>query len=143
MPAKSGDSVRVHYKGSLEDGTVFDSSYDTDPFEFTLGAGMVIPGFDQAVIGMDAGAVKTVSIPPDEAYGEYLDDHTIEVDRAQVPDSITPEVGLGLELHSNDGQTIDVVISRIDGDNITLDANHPLAGKTLTFEISLLEIVQR
>jgi FKBP-type peptidyl-prolyl cis-trans isomerase 2 len=143
MAAKSGDSVRVHYKGSLDDGTVFDSSYDSDPFEFTLGGGMVIPGFDQAVIGMEAGSVKTVSIPPEEAYGEYLDDHVIEVDKGQVPDTITPEIGMGLELHSTDGQTIDVVITRIDGDNITLDANHPLAGKTLTFEINLLEIVRR
>jgi len=143
MAAKAGDSVRIHYKGSLDDGTVFDSSYDGDPFEFTLGGGMVIPGFDQAVIGMEEGTVKTVSIPPAEAYGEYLDDHVIEVDKAQVPDTIKPELGMGLELHSNDGQTIDVVVTRIDGDTLTLDANHPLAGKTLTFEINLLEIVRR
>jgi peptidylprolyl isomerase len=141
--AKSGDSVRVHYKGSLDDGTVFDSSHGSDPFEFTLGAGMVIPGFDQAVIGMDEGAVKTVSVPPGEAYGEYHDDHVLEVEKAQVPDNITPEVGMGLELHSNDGRTIKVRVTRIGDDKLTLDANHPLAGKTLTFEISLLEIVQQ
>jgi peptidylprolyl isomerase len=139
--AKAGDSVRVHYKGTLDDGTVFDTSHGTDPFNFTLGAGMVIPGFDDAVVGMEEGAVNTVTIPPEEAYGEYHDDRVMEVQRSQVPEDITPEIGMGLQLHSNDGRTINVVVSKVGDDTITLDGNHPLAGKVLTFEITLVEIV--
>jgi peptidylprolyl isomerase len=139
--AKAGDSVKVHYKGTLEDGTVFDSSQGTDPLNFTVGAGMVIPGFDNAVVGMEVGADTTVTIPPKEAYGEYHPDHVMEVERSQVPENITPEVGMGLQLHSNDGRTVNVVISKVGDESITLDGNHPLAGKTLTFEITLVEIV--
>ena len=139
--AKSGDTVRIHYKGSLDDGTVFDTSRGRDPFEFVLGAGMVIPGFDDAVTGMEEGATQTVAIPPDRAYGDYHDDHVIEVGKDQIPTDITPEIGMGLQLHSNDGRKFDVVVSKIEGDTVTLDGNHPLAGKTLTFEIELLAIV--
>lgn len=141
--AKAGDSVRVHYKGSLEDGTVFDSSHGTDPFNFTLGAGMVIPGFDDAVIGMEEGTVNTVTIPPEQAYGDYHADRVMEIDMGQVPENITPEIGMGLQLHSNDGRTIDVVITKVGDESITLDGNHPLAGKALTFEITLVEIVEK
>lgn len=139
--AKAGDTVRIHYQGSLDDGTVFDTSRGRDPFEFVLGAGMVIPGFDDAVTGMKVGATETVAIPPDQAYGDYHDDHVIEVTRDQIPADITPEIGMGLQLHSNDGRRFDVVVSKIDGEAVTLDGNHPLAGKTLTFEIELLAIV--
>jgi FKBP-type peptidyl-prolyl cis-trans isomerase 2 len=139
--AKAGDSVKIHYKGSLEDGTVFDSSHDGEPFNFTVGGGMVIPGFDKAVIGMEEGAVKTVSVDPDDGYGEYIDENVLEVSKDQIPEDITPEIGMGLQLHSNDGRTINVTVSKIDDDKVMLDGNHPLAGKTLTFEITLVEIV--
>lgn len=139
--AKLGDSVRVHYTGKLEDGTVFDSNRESDPFEFTLGAGMVIPGFDRALVGMEEGSDRKVSIEPADAYGDYYDDHVIEVTREQIPADITPEIGLGLTLHANDGRSIDVVVSKVDGDTVTLDGNHPLAGRTLTFDITLVEIV--
>jgi peptidylprolyl isomerase len=137
---KTGDSVRIHYKGSLEDGTVFDESHGSDPFEFTVGGGMVIPGFDKGVIGMNEGEVKTVAIQPEDGYGDYEAANVLMVERSQVPDEITPEIGMGLQLHSNDGRTLDVVISNIAGDKIQLDGNHPLAGKVLTFEITLLAV---
>jgi FKBP-type peptidyl-prolyl cis-trans isomerase 2 len=139
--AKMGDSIRIHYEGSLEDGTVFDTSHGSDPFEFTIGGGMVIPGFDNGVIGMKEGEVKTVSIAPEDGYGKYEAENVLTVEKSQMPDDITPEIGVGLQLHSNDGRTLDVTISSIDGDKVQLDGNHPLAGKVLTFEISLLEIV--
>jgi len=139
--AKAGDTVRIHYKGSLDDGTVFDTSRGRDPFEFVLGAGMVIPGFDDAVTGMTVGDTQTVAIAPDQAYGPYHDDHVIEVTKDQIPEDITPEIGMGLQLHSNDGRQFDVVVAKIGDDTVTLDGNHPLAGKTLTFEIELVAIV--
>jgi peptidylprolyl isomerase len=139
--AKAGDTVRIHYKGTLEDGTVFDSSRGRDPFEFVLGAGMVIPGFDNAITGMEEGSTQTVAIEPEDAYGPYQDDHVIEVNKDQIPADITPEIGMGLQLHSNDGRKFNVVISEIADDTVKLDGNHPLAGKTLTFEIELLAIV--
>jgi FKBP-type peptidyl-prolyl cis-trans isomerase 2 len=138
--AKPGDTVRIHYKGSLDDGTVFDTSHGRDPFEFTLGAGMVIPGFDNAVKGMEEGTKKQVAIEPEDAYGEHRDDLVINVPKEQIPEDITPEIGMGLQLHSNDGRTIDVVVSKIGGSEVTLDGNHPLAGKRLNFEIELVSI---
>ncbi len=140
--AKSGDSVRIHYKGALEDGTVFDTSHDSDPFTFTLGGGMVIPGFDNGVIGMNEGEVRTVSIEPENGYGEYEAQNVLTVDESQLPDDVTPELGVELQLQSEDGRGFNVTISKIDGDKIELDGNHPLAGKVLTFEITLVEIIK-
>lgn len=139
--AKQGDTVKVHYTGKLEDGTVFDSSTDRDPLEFTLGTGMIIPGFEQAVLGMSPGESKTQVIAPDMAYGPYLQEMVVVVDRAQIPDEIEPEVGQQLHIqHDSTGQLIPVVITDVSGSAVTLDANHPLAGEDLTFDIQLVEI---
>ncbi len=139
--AKSGDRVRVHYSGFLEDGTVFDSSLDRDPLEFTIGEGMVIKGFEDAVMGMNEGESKTISIPSDEAYGPYRDDLVAVVERRMVPADIDPKVGLVLQLRTPDGQVTDVVVTEVTDETITIDANHPLAGKDLIFEIKLMEIL--
>ena len=137
---KDGDSVKVHYTGTLEDGTVFDSSRDREPLEFTLGSGMLIPGFEKAVVGMSVGDSTKVTIPTDEAYGQRNDEMVIDVANDQVPEHIKPEIGMLLQLES-EGGVMEVVITEVKEDGITLDANHPLAGKDLTFEIELVEIV--
>lgn len=137
---KNGDSVKVHYTGTLEDGSVFDSSREREPLEFTLGSGMLIPGFEKAVEGMAVGDATKVTIPADEAYGQRNDEMIIDVAKDQVPEHITPEVGMLLQLES-EGGVMEVVITAVKEDGITLDANHPLAGKDLTFEIELVEIV--
>ncbi len=139
--AKAGDVVRVHYKGYFDDGTVFDTSRNAEPFEFTLGNDMVIPGFENAIIGMEVGDVRTVKIPPEEGYGERREDLVIEVDRNQVPPDIQPEVGMMLQLQSGQGEAIPVMVTAVSETTITLDGNHPLAGKQLNFEIELVEIV--
>ncbi|NOX20647.1 MAG: peptidylprolyl isomerase [Nitrospirae bacterium] len=139
--AKTGDKVRVHYSGFLEDGTVFDSSLDRDPLEFTLGEGMVIKGFEDAVLGMSVGETKTISISSDEAYGPYREDLVAVVERSMVPPDIDPKVGLVLQLRTPDGSITDVVVTEVNDNTITLDANHPLAGKDLIFEIKLVEIL--
>ena len=137
--AKSGDTVRVHYTGKLEDGSVFDSSDGRDPLEFTVGSGQVIPGFDQAVAGMSPGDERQVKIPAAEAYGDRKDDLVIVVERAQLPPDIDPAVGQQLQL-SQEGRAFVVTVADVNEQNITLDANHPLAGEDLTFELQLVEI---
>ncbi len=139
--AEIGNTVRVHYTGRLSDGTVFDTSLGREPLEFTIGDGRLIPGFEKAVIGMNPGETKTVIIAPEEAYGPYLDELTADVDITQFPPHIRPEVGLHLQIRQEDGSFVDVVITRISGTTVTLDANHPLAGKELIFDIELLEIL--
>lgn len=138
--AKDGDNVKVHYTGKLDDGTVFDSSVDRDPLEFTIGSGMIIPGFEQAVIGMAPGDSKTELIPSDNAYGPYLEEMVLTVEREQIPLEIEPEIGQQLQLQHPTGQVIPVVITEVSPETVTLNANHPLAGENLTFEISLVEI---
>lgn len=138
--AKKGDTVKVHYTGSLESGTVFDSSANRDPLQFTIGKGEVIPGFEQAVEGMDAGESKTEKIPADQAYGPYIKDMVVEVDRKQMPPDIQPEVGQQLQVRRDDGNIIPVILTAVSESKVTLDANHPLAGRTLVFQIELLEI---
>ena len=139
MPVKQGDTLRVHYTGTLTDGTVFDSSRERDPLEFTLGRGMLIPGFEAAVVGHEAGETVTVTIPPEDAYGEVDLELIFTVARSQVPAHIPLEVGTPLQLSNEQGQ-MDVIITEVDAEEVTLDANHPLAGKALTFEIEILEI---
>lgn len=141
VQAKAGDTVRVHYSGFLDDGTVFDSSLDREPFEFTLGQGMVIPGFEDAVVGMDVGETKTVNIPSERAYGPYRDELLVSVERSQVPPDIEPDLGMELQIRTPEGTVTNVTITEMDEESITLDANHPLAGKDLIFEIKLVEIV--
>ena len=138
--AKTGDTVKVHYTGTLDDGTVFDTSKDRDPIEFTLGNKMVIDGFDNAVTGMEVGETKSVSLAPDEAYGQPRDELIGAVERSRLPEDLTPEVGMFLQAQSPDGQVNDVKITEVTDDTITIDANHPLAGQTLNFELTLVEI---
>ncbi len=139
--AKLGDKVRVHYTGLLDDGTVFDTSVGREPFDFTIGENTVIPGFENAVVGMKVGDKKTISIPPGDAYGEYLDDLIVVINRSQIPPEIDAEVGMVLQVKSENGTATYVTVTDITDDAVTLDGNHPLAGKSLTFEIELLEIV--
>ena len=140
--AKRGDTVQVEYTGTLEDGTVFDSSTGRAPLEFTIGSGQLIPGFDQAVIGMKVGEKKTVTIPAEEAYGPRHDEMVIEVEREKIPSDIEPVVGMMLASTQQDGSKVVFTITDIsDNNTVTLDANHPLAGKDLTFEIELVKIL--
>lgn len=139
--AKSGDTVRIHYRGTLGDGTEFDSSAGRDPLEFALGGGQVIPGFDSAVDGMLVGDSKTVTISPEEAYGPRHEQLVQQVPRSTLPENIDPVVGMNLQSQSPDGQVMNLVITGIEEESITLDANHPLSGQALTFAIELVEIV--
>ena len=139
MPASSGDSVRIHYTGRLDDGTVFDSSEGRAPLAFTVGGGQVIPGFDRAVSGMEAGDKQTVRIPAEEAYGEREDDRVLEVPRSAFGDE-TPEVGYRVQLGLEGGGSLDAAIVDVSDETVTLDANHPLAGEALTFDIELVSI---
>ncbi|MEP0829363.1 MAG: peptidylprolyl isomerase [bacterium] len=139
--AKLGDRVKVHYTGKFVDGTVFDSSNEREPMEFTIGGMQVIPGFEQAVLGMAPGDSKTEKVACEDAYGLRRDDMIVEVERQYIPKEINPEVGQLLEMQRSDGQTIPVRVTEVSENTITLDANHPLAGKDLVFEIMLVEIV--
>ncbi len=139
--AKSNDTVKVHYTGSLTDGTVFDSSADREPFEFTIGQGMVIPGFESAVIGMNEGDTKTVSIPSEEAYGPYHEELVAVVARSNVPPEIELSTGTILQVRSPEGGINRAVVKDITDENVTLDLNHPLAGQNLTFELKLVQIL--
>ncbi len=138
--AKQGDTVNVHYTGKLEDGTIFDSSRSRKPLQFTIGKGQVITGFEQAVIGMSIGESKTAKIPVDHAYGPHRDDRVVTMERTQLPSGFNPLVGQRLELTQTDDQRILVTVAAINDTSLTLDANHPLAGKELTFDIELLKI---
>ncbi|NJL35393.1 MAG: peptidylprolyl isomerase [Leptolyngbyaceae cyanobacterium SM1_4_3] len=138
--AKQGDTVKVHYTGKLEDGTVFDSSVNREPLEFAIGTGSLIPGFERAVIGMTPGESKTEHIVAEQAYGEHREDMVLVVDRQQMPEDMQVGVGQQLQIRQQTGQTIPVVVTDVSDSQITLDANHPLAGEDLTFDIQLLEI---
>lgn len=137
---KSGDTVKVHYKGTLKDGSVFDTSEGREPLEFKLGEGQLIPGFETAVEDLTQGNSKTVTIPSEEAYGEKREDLVITVPKNDLPDEIEPEVGMQLQVNQPDGKSIPVRITNIEEESIIIDANHPLAGEELTFEIELVEI---
>ncbi|MHC0053445.1 FKBP-type peptidyl-prolyl cis-trans isomerase [Actibacterium sp. D379-3] len=137
---KAGDKVRIHYTGTLADGTTFDSSTGRDPLEFTVGSGEIIPGLDKAIPGMVAGDKKTVEIPCAEAYGDHNPEATQAVPRAQVPADIPLEIGTQLQLQTPQGQVMPVVVAEVTEAEVVLDANHPLAGQDLTFAIELLEI---
>ena len=137
--AEYGDIVKVDYTGKLEDGTVFDTSIGKTPLEFTLGAGKVIPGFEKAVLGMRVGETKTVTIPPDDAYGPSYKELIVEVPRNEIRGGI-PEVGMRLQQVAEDGSVIEAVVTKVTDTTVTVDANHSLAGKDLTFDIELLSI---
>lgn len=138
--AKKGDKVNVHYHGTLSDGSTFDSSAGREPLQFTVGAGQVIKGFDDAVVDMKPGDKKTVNIPVHEAYGERNEDMTMEYPVSEFPADMNPAVGMQLQMGDNAGNVFPVVITEIKGDMVMLDANHPLAGKDLVFEIELVTI---
>lgn len=139
--AKSGDTVKIHYTGTLSDGSTFDSSEGRDPLEFTLGVGQVIPGFDKAVTGMSAGDSQTVNIPSGDAYGAHDPNGRQAFPRDQVPENVPLDIGTRLQLSGPQGQPIMVTVAEVSDTEVILDANHPLAGKDLTFEIELVEIV--
>ena len=139
--AAAGDTVRIHYTGTLTDGTQFDSSSGRDPLEFELGSGQVIPGFDNAVDGMNVGDSKTVAIPPEEAYGVRHEQLVQEVPKSALPEELSPEVGMQLQSQGPDGQVMLLLVTEVADDTLTVDGNHPLAGQTLNFDIELVEIV--
>ncbi|QDZ39229.1 peptidylprolyl isomerase [Euhalothece natronophila Z-M001] len=140
VQAKSGDTVKVHYTGKLADGTVFDSSEGRDPLEFAIGEGQIIPGFEQAVIGMAPGESKTAEISSDEAYGPHRSEMVLEVEREQIPEDIEVQPGQQLQVQHPSGQQIPVVVTEVAESKVTLDANHPLAGQDLTFDIELVNV---
>ena len=138
--AKSGDTVKVHYHGRLTDGTTFDSSAGREPLEFEVGSGSVIAGFDNGVTGMSVGEKKTIQIPVDLAYGPKDPTMLVEFPVANFPEDMKPEVGMQLNMTNGSGQVIPVVIVEVGEETVILDANHPLAGQDLVFEIELVEI---
>lgn len=138
--AKHGDTVRVHYIGKLDDGVVFDSSRDGDPLEFTIGEETLIPAFERAVVGLTVGVSKRVVLAPDEAYGPRRDDRIVHMERSRLPSDPAPEPGMVLRGSTPDGD-VALTIVEVGDDTVTLDANHPLAGKQLTFDVELVEIV--
>ena len=138
--AQEGDTVKVHYKGTLQDGTVFEDSHEREPLEFTLGEQEVIPPFEEAVEGMEPGESKTTEIGSDNAYGPHRDDLVAAISRDELPDNLDPQVGQRLELQQENGQSMPVTVTETDESTVTLDGNHPLAGEDLTFEIELVDI---
>ncbi len=138
--AQVGDRVTVHYTGRLTDGTEFDSSAGQEPLEVVLGAGRVIPGFENAIVGMQTGESRTVTIPVEEAYGPHSEELVLSVPRNRLPEDLSPEIGMQLQMQQADGGLVDVLITSLDEQNITLDANHPLAGQALVFDIRLVTI---
>ena len=137
---KNGDTVSIHYTGKLDDGTVFDSSVGGQPITFTLGAGEVIPGFEAGTLGMSVGEKRDISIPPEQGYGPYFEELVKVVSRDAFPENVTPTVGLAFEMQLPSGEGIPVRIIDVEGDEVTLDANHLLAGETLYFDIELVSI---
>ena len=139
--AQNGDKVKVHYHGKLRSGETFDSSEGREPLEFTVGSGQVIKGFDDGVTGMQLGDKKTVEINVEDAYGEKSEDMIIEFPKEQFPGDMTPEIGQQLMMSNGSGQSFPVTIMEVRDDSVLLDANHPLAGQDLIFDIELVEIV--
>ena len=138
---KAGNKVKVHYIGKLEGGDEFDSSVGRDPLEVEVGSGQVIKGFDDGLLDMKVGDKKSIVIQPDDGYGKRRDDFLVDVPLTEFPENITPELGQELQLNQPDGSAVNVRIVDVDEKNVRLDANHPLAGETLVFEVELVEIV--
>ncbi len=142
IEAKLHDTVRVHYTLSLEDGSVFDSTEGKEPFQFTIGEGMVIPGFEKGILGMKEGETRVFSVPPEDGYGPYNEDLVLKIDRSYIPPHIDPKVGMVLRVYAPHGGTTLVTVKEVGEETIMLDANHPLAGKELRFQVTLLEILK-
>jgi peptidylprolyl isomerase len=138
--AEKGNTVKIHYTGTLTDGSVFDSSSGHDPLEFEIGSGQVIVGFEEAVIGMSVGESKDVTIPAEKAYGPYQDELVIKAPRDRIPPDLDPQVGQKLQMGGTGGELILVNVIEVTDEHVTLDANPPLAGKDLNFQIELMEI---
>lgn len=138
--AIAGSTVRVHYNGYLEDGTPIGSSRETGPVEFTIGESTLIPAFENAVVGMEEGDTKTVSLEAQDAFGERREELVRTIDKEQLPSHIDPQVGKFLEIHAEEGENVRAQITDVSEDKLTIDANHPLAGRKVTFEIELVEI---
>jgi peptidylprolyl isomerase len=141
-PAKQGDTVRVHYRGKLQDGSVFDETFDREPLRFTIGGGQLIRGFEEALVGMEPGDSKTTELPVEKAFGPYLEERVVEVPKTKFAhwDS-QPVVGERVPIPQPDGSPIDVIVTEITESKVTLDFNHPFAGQDLTIDIKLLDII--
>jgi FKBP-type peptidyl-prolyl cis-trans isomerase 2 len=142
VKVQNGDKVSVHYTGKFEDGEVFDSSIDRDPLDVEVGAAHVIKGFEDALLGMEEGGTKTIAIPPDQGYGAYDPALVIEMPNTNIPEGVTPEIGMKFRLSDDKGQSVLVMVAEIGDESIKLDANHPLAGKVLVFDLELVNIVK-
>ena len=141
-PAKQGDTVRVHYRGKLQDGSVFDETFDHEPLRFTIGGGQLIPGFEEAVVGMKPGDSKTTELPVEKAFGPYLEERVVEVPKNKFARwEPEPIVGERVPIPQPDGSPIDVIVTEVTGSQVTVDFNHPLAGQDLTIDIKFLDIV--
>lgn len=140
--AKIGDTVKVHYTGKLDTGVVFDTSEGCDPLEFEIGSGSLIPGFEEAVVGMSPGESKTVQIPPEKGYGKYREDRAITMDKKDLPPDLEPVEGMSLEICTSDGTYVPAQVTDVTDTTVTLDANHPLVEQTLYFDIKLIEITK-
>lgn len=141
--AKQGDLVKVRYTGTLDDGSTFDSSDGREPLQFVIGEGMLIPAFEEAIVGMLPGDSRSVHIPADEAYGPYMDELILEVDKNQIPPYLNPEEGMQLQITQDDGSSTVVKVVKLTDEKVFLDANHPLAGRDLNFSIELVDISGR
>jgi peptidylprolyl isomerase len=141
-PAKQGDTVRVHYRGKLRDGSIFDETFDRKPLRFTIGKGQLIPGFEEAVVGMKPGDSKTTELPVEKAFGPHLEERVVEVPKRNFARwNLEPAVGKRVPIPQPDGSPIDVIVTEVTESNVTVDFNHPFAGQDLTIDIKLLEIV--
>lgn len=140
--AQKGDKVQVHYVGKLDDGSVFDTSANSNPLEFTIGDGTIILGFEEAIIGMQEGEKKSFTLNPEDAYGPYYNERVIIINKSQLPPDLDPQIGDKLQGQQPDGSVVLFSVIEKNGEEITLDGNHPLAGKNLTFEIDVVKIFQ-
>lgn len=138
--AQAGDTVRIHYTGKLEDGTVIETTLDREPIQFTIGAGQVIPGIEEAVTGMEPGESKSATIPPEQAFGPHRDEMVAIVSRDQLPADVTPVVGQKLSVEQTDGRRFNVTVTRVSESAVVLDANHILAGRNLVLDLALVEL---
>lgn len=138
---KNGDTVRVHYTGRLTDGEVFSTSIGNNPLQFTVGSDMVIPGFDRAVVGMEPGESKVVVIPANDAYGPYYSELVQEMSRKEIPANLELKIGQRLRAQKENGQIATITVLKLSESKVTIDANHPLAGKDLTIDIELIDII--
>ncbi len=141
--AKPGDTVKVHYRGKLRDGSEFDASFDREPLQFTIGGGQIIPGFEEAVVGMNPGDAKTAELPVEKAFGPYREEMVTVVNKRKLAGRwrVDPKVGEHVEVPQVEGPPMNVTITDVTESEVTLDANHPLAGKDVTFDIELVDIV--